>query len=79
MICKIFLKFQNLLRKSGTVDEQLKWEAIATARGLCTLTDNCTCGDCKGCKYLAGVADGDGGLGAAPPLMGAFSVGCRLQ
>ncbi|KAM3955628.1 uncharacterized protein ACR2FA_010462 [Aphomia sociella] len=52
---------QNLLSRSGTLDEQIKWEAIATARGLCTLTDNCTCGDCTRAKYLAGVTDGDGG------------------
>ncbi|XP_037302093.1 uncharacterized protein LOC119192378, partial [Manduca sexta] len=69
---------QNLLSRSGTLDEQIKWEAIATARGLCTLTDSCTCGDCTGAKYLAGVADGDGGLGAAP-LFNAISVGCQIQ
>ncbi|XP_026763844.1 uncharacterized protein LOC113522366 [Galleria mellonella] len=69
---------QNLLSRSGTLDEQIKWEAIATARGLCTLTDSCTCGDCTRAKYLAGVTDGDGGLGAAP-LFNAISVGCSLQ
>ncbi|KAL4712171.1 hypothetical protein ACJJTC_011032 [Scirpophaga incertulas] len=69
---------ENLLSRSGTLDEQIKWEAIATARGLCTLTDNCTCGDCTRAKYLAGVTDGDGGLGAAP-LFSAISVGCCLQ
>ncbi|CAG5053284.1 unnamed protein product [Parnassius apollo] len=68
---------QNLLSRSGTLDEQIKWEAIATARGLCTLTDSCTCHDCTTAKYLAGVADGDGGLGAAP-LFGAL-VGCQIQ
>ncbi|CAK1549035.1 unnamed protein product [Leptosia nina] len=57
---------QNLLNRSGTLDEQIKWEAIATSRGLCTLTDSCTCDDCTGAKYLAGVTDGDGGLGTAP-------------
>ncbi|XP_053621542.1 uncharacterized protein LOC128681566 isoform X2 [Plodia interpunctella] len=69
---------QNLLSRSGTLDEQIKWEAIATARGLCTLTDSCTCGDCTRAKYLAGVTDGDGGLGAAP-LFNAISVGCQIQ
>lgn len=69
---------QNLLAKSGTLDEQIKWEAIATARGLCTLTEGCTCADCTGTKYLAGIADGDGGLGAAP-LFNAISVGCQIQ
>ncbi|XP_045508370.1 uncharacterized protein LOC123704121 isoform X2 [Colias croceus] len=69
---------QNLLNRSGTLDEQIKWEAIATARGLCTLTDSCTCDDCTGAKYLAGVTDGDGGLGAAP-LFSAISVGCQIQ
>ncbi|XP_045782530.1 uncharacterized protein LOC123879067 [Maniola jurtina] len=69
---------QNLLRRSGTLDEQIKWEAIATSRGLCTLTDSCTCDDCTGAKYLAGVTDGDGGLGAAP-LLTAINVGCQIQ
>ncbi|KAL0809826.1 hypothetical protein ABMA28_011318 [Loxostege sticticalis] len=69
---------ENLLSRSGTLDEQIKWEAIATARGLCTLTDSCTCGDCTRAKYLAGVTDGDGGLGAAP-LFSAISVGCSVQ
>ncbi|KAJ2939318.1 hypothetical protein O0L34_g13416 [Tuta absoluta] len=69
---------QNLLSRSGTMDEQIKWEAIATARGLCTLTDSCTCSDCKRTKYLAGISDGDGGLGAAP-LFSAISVGCSVQ
>ncbi|XP_068622336.1 uncharacterized protein [Battus philenor] len=69
---------QNLLNRSGTLDEQIKWEAIATARGLCTLTDSCTCSDCTTAKYLAGVSDGDGGLGAAP-LFNAINVGCSLQ
>ncbi|XP_049882441.1 uncharacterized protein LOC126378291 [Pectinophora gossypiella] len=69
---------QNLLSRSGTLDEQIKWEAIATARGLCTLTDSCTCPDCKRAKYLTGVTDGDGGLGAAP-LFSAISVGCSVQ
>ncbi|XP_063835549.1 uncharacterized protein LOC135084741 [Ostrinia nubilalis] len=69
---------ENLLSRSGTVDEQIKWEAIATARGLCTLTDSCACGDCTRAKYLAGVTDGDGGLGAAP-LFSAISVGCSVQ
>ncbi|XP_012551914.1 uncharacterized protein LOC105842586 isoform X1 [Bombyx mori] len=69
---------KNLLNKSGNVDEQIKWEAIATARGLCTLTDNCTCGDCTRAKFLVGMADGDGGLGAAP-IFNAISIGCQLQ
>lgn len=69
---------QNLLSRSGTLDEQIKWEAIATARGLCTLKDSCTCDDCTRAKYLAGVTDGDGGLGAAP-LFNAISVGCQVQ
>ncbi|XP_075988448.1 uncharacterized protein LOC142984594 isoform X2 [Anticarsia gemmatalis] len=69
---------QNLLSRSGTLDEQIKWEAIATARGLCTLKDSCTCDDCVRAKYLAGVTDGDGGLGAAP-LFNAISVGCQVQ
>lgn len=69
---------QNLLNKSGTLDDQIKWQAIATARGLCTLTDNCTCGDCRHAKFLAGMADGDGGLASAP-LFNAVSVGCTLQ
>ncbi|XP_023947148.1 uncharacterized protein LOC112052342 [Bicyclus anynana] len=69
---------QNLLSRSGTLDEQIKWEAIATARGLCTLTDSCTCDDCTGAKFLAGVTDGDGGMGAAP-LLTAISVGCQIQ
>ncbi|CAH2056499.1 unnamed protein product, partial [Iphiclides podalirius] len=69
---------QNLLSRSGTLDEQIKWEAIATARGLCTLTDSCTCSDCTTAKYLAGVSDGDGGLGAAP-LFNAINVGCQIQ
>ncbi|XP_063370638.1 uncharacterized protein LOC134658962 [Cydia amplana] len=66
---------QNLLSRSGNLNEQFKWEAIATARGLCTLTDNCACTDCARAKYLAGMADGDGGMSAAPLL----SVGCVLQ
>ncbi|XP_048002431.1 uncharacterized protein LOC125238973 [Leguminivora glycinivorella] len=66
---------QNLLSRSGNLNDQFKWEAIATARGLCTLTDNCTCTDCARAKYLAGMADGDGGMSAAPLL----SVGCVLQ
>ncbi|CAH2245629.1 uncharacterized protein LOC120625351 [Pararge aegeria] len=69
---------QNLLTRSGTLDEQIKWEAIATARGLCTLTDSCACDDCTGAKFLAGVTDGDGGMGAAP-LLTAISVGCTIQ
>ncbi|CAG9794238.1 unnamed protein product [Diatraea saccharalis] len=69
---------ENLLSRSGTLDDQIKWEAIATARGLCTLTDSCTCGDCTRAKYLAGVTDGDGGLGAAP-LFSAINVGCIVQ
>ncbi|XP_059058949.1 uncharacterized protein LOC131852291 [Achroia grisella] len=69
---------RNLLNRSGTLDEKIKWEAIATARGLCTLTDSCTCGDCTRAKYLAGVTDGDGGIGAAP-LFNAISVGCQVQ
>uniref|UniRef100_A0A2A4K3Z6 DUF4802 domain-containing protein n=1 Tax=Heliothis virescens TaxID=7102 RepID=A0A2A4K3Z6_HELVI len=69
---------QNLLSRSGTLDDQIKWEAIATARGLCTLKDSCTCDDCVRAKYLAGVTDGDGGLGAAP-LFNAISVGCVVQ
>ncbi|XP_026736369.1 uncharacterized protein LOC113499956 [Trichoplusia ni] len=69
---------QRLLSKSGTLDEQIKWEAIATARGLCILKDSCTCDDCTRAKYLAGVTDGDGGLGAAP-LFSAISVGCIVQ
>ncbi|KAF9417289.1 hypothetical protein HW555_005603 [Spodoptera exigua] len=69
---------QNLLSRSGTLDDQIKWEAIATARGLCTLKDSCTCDDCVRAKYLAGVTDGDGGLGAAP-LFNAISVGCIVQ
>ncbi|KAJ0170155.1 hypothetical protein K1T71_014083 [Dendrolimus kikuchii] len=68
---------QNLLNRRGTLDEQIKWEAIATARGLCTLTDNCTCADCTAAKFLVGMADGDGGLGAAP-LFGAITMGCQL-
>ncbi|XP_073964638.1 uncharacterized protein isoform X1 [Choristoneura fumiferana] len=69
---------QNLLSGSSNHDEQIKWEAIATARGLCTLTDNCTCVDCTRAKYLTGVADGDGGLGAAP-LFSAIGFGCSIQ
>ncbi|CAB3236318.1 unnamed protein product [Arctia plantaginis] len=69
---------QHLLSRSGTLDEQIKWEAIATARGLCTLKDSCTCDDCTRAKYLCGVTDGDGGLGAAP-LFSAISVGCQVQ
>ncbi|RVE53138.1 hypothetical protein evm_002235 [Chilo suppressalis] len=69
---------QNLLSRSCTADDQIKWEAIATSRGLCTLTDNCTCGDCRRTKYLAGMTDGDGGLGTAP-LFGAISFGCTVQ
>ncbi|XP_022124110.1 uncharacterized protein LOC110999392 isoform X1 [Pieris rapae] len=69
---------QNLLNRSGTLDEQIKWEAIATARGLCTLTDSCTCDDCTGAKYLAGITEGDGGLGTAP-LFNAINVGCQIQ
>ncbi|KAF9809296.1 hypothetical protein SFRURICE_015759 [Spodoptera frugiperda] len=65
-------------KQSGTLDDQIKWEAIATARGLCTLKDSCTCDDCVRAKYLAGVTDGDGGLGAAP-LFNAISVGCIVQ
>ncbi|KAI8441625.1 hypothetical protein MSG28_015187 [Choristoneura fumiferana] len=69
---------KNLLSGSSNHDEQIKWEAIATARGLCTLTDNCTCVDCTRAKYLTGVADGDGGLGAAP-LFSAIGFGCSIQ
>ncbi|XP_014356801.2 uncharacterized protein LOC106709497 [Papilio machaon] len=69
---------QNLLSRSGTTDEQIKWEAIATARGLCTLTDTCTCSDCTPAKYLVGFNDGDAGM-AATPLFSAISVGCTLQ
>ncbi|CAH2084195.1 unnamed protein product [Euphydryas editha] len=69
---------ENLLNRSGNLDEQIKWEAIATARGLCTLTDSCTCADCTGVTYLAGVTDGDGGLGVAP-LFSAINVGCQVQ
>ncbi|XP_050669522.1 uncharacterized protein LOC126968490 [Leptidea sinapis] len=69
---------KNLLHRSGTLDEQIKWEAIATSRGLCTLTDTCTCSDCSGAKYLVGIADGDGGLGSAP-LFSAIGVGCQIQ
>lgn len=68
---------QNLLSRSGTLDEQIKWEAIATARGLCTLKDNCTCGDCGRAKFLAGMNDGDGGMGAMAPV--AISAGCCVQ
>ncbi|CAG9573786.1 unnamed protein product [Danaus chrysippus] len=67
----------NLLNRSGTKDEKIKWQAIATARGLCTLTDNCTCNDCKG-SYLVGVSDGDAGLGAAP-LFSTMHLGCSIQ
>ncbi|XP_045457773.1 uncharacterized protein LOC123667993 [Melitaea cinxia] len=69
---------ENLLNRSGSLDEQIKWEAIATARGLCTLTDSCTCPDCTGVTYLAGVTDGDGGLGVAP-ILSAINVGCQVQ
>ncbi|XP_050358936.1 uncharacterized protein LOC126779129 [Nymphalis io] len=69
---------ENLLNRSGSLDEQIKWEAIATARGLCTLTDSCTCTDCTGVTYLAGVTDGDGGIGVAP-LFSAINVGCQVQ
>ncbi|XP_041981705.1 uncharacterized protein LOC121735083 [Aricia agestis] len=73
-----FEVMQNLLQRSGTLDEQIKWEAIATSRGLCTLTDCCTCPDCTRAKYLSGVTDGDGGLGTAP-LFSAINVGCQIQ
>ncbi|CAF4741752.1 unnamed protein product [Pieris macdunnoughi] len=70
---------QNLLYRSGTLDEQIKWEAIATARGLCTLTDNCTCADCSGAKYMAGIIDDDGGDMATAPLLSALNLGCQIQ
>ncbi|XP_047523956.1 uncharacterized protein LOC125062227 isoform X2 [Pieris napi] len=69
---------QNLLNRRGTLDEQIKWEAIATARGLCTLTDNCTCADCSGAKYMSGISEDDGGMAAAP-LLSALNMGCQIQ
>ncbi|XP_037969257.2 uncharacterized protein LOC105389906 isoform X5 [Plutella xylostella] len=69
---------ENLLSRRCPLDEQIKWEAIATSRGLCTLTDICTCNDCRRAKYLAEVTDGDGGMGAAP-LFNAITVGCCVQ
>ncbi|XP_013136640.1 PREDICTED: uncharacterized protein LOC106101846 [Papilio polytes] len=72
-----FEVMQNLLSRSGTSDEQIKWEAIATARGLCTLNDTCTCSDCKMPRYLVSFNDGDAGM-AATPLLNAIAD-CTLQ
>ncbi|XP_072937398.1 uncharacterized protein [Epargyreus clarus] len=69
---------QNLLDRTGTLDEQIKWEAIATARGLCTLTDSCNCADCVSAIYRTDVADGDAGLGVTP-LISAINAGCQIQ
>lgn len=75
----IFLA-QHILSPSGTVNEQIKWEAIATARGICTLKERCTCGDCAPAIIhpdAAAAEDGDSGLGAMATV--AIGAACSVQ